>query len=259
MSGAYIAGAVTGLGTVLGTVTVGRSLRRVKTENAGRPRMSWKRSLAAWFPFPEFLHRLYWTIEWMRAVHCVQCPIFDHPTKLYAFLHDQILRGGAFDYLEFGVASGTTMRVWCGLNQDTRSRFFGFDSFLGLPEDWNHLPKGTFSQQGIPPEIQDPRVQFEVGWFQDTLPGFLSGYHQQRPLIIHNDSDVYSSTLYLLSMLDRLIDSEVIVIFDEFYDVLHEFRAIVDYCNAYRKRFRIIAATSRFIQAAIHFSPNPPE
>jgi hypothetical protein len=39
--------------------------------------------------------------------------------------------------------------------------------------------------------------------------------------VIHNDSDLYSSTLYALTMMDRIVPLDAIVIFDEFWDV-HE-------------------------------------
>jgi O-methyltransferase len=135
------------------------------------------------------------------------------------------------------------------------SRFFGFDSFIGLPEDWNpKASKGTFSQNGTPPVIPDSRIKFLVGWFQDSVPGFLSSYQPVNRIVIHNDSDLYSSTLYTLTMLNQLITSDTLVIFDEFYDVLHEYRALIDYSTAYKKAFKIVAATHRFLQAAVVFS-----
>ncbi len=42
-------------------------------------------------------------------------------------------------------------------------------------------------------------LPFYQGLFQETLPPFLKDYSGDRPLVIHNDSDVYSSTLYVLT------------------------------------------------------------
>jgi hypothetical protein len=39
--------------------------------------------------------------------------------------------------------------------------------------------------------------------------------------------------------------------FDEFWDAAHEFRALMDYSAAYRRTFRVIAATERFGQVAV--------
>ena len=71
---------------------------------------------------------------------------------MYGYLQQTVLKDAPIDYLEFGVADGASLRSWCALNQRPESRFFGFDTFTGLPEDWaaDH-PKGTFNRDGIPP------------------------------------------------------------------------------------------------------------
>ena len=62
------------------------------------------------------------------------------------------------------------------LNTREQSRFFGFDSFEGLPEDWGDVPRGMFAVEGRAPHIDDARVQFVQGLFQETLYGFLAYY-----------------------------------------------------------------------------------
>ncbi len=42
----------------------------------------------------------------------------------------------AFDFFEFGVYRGDSLRTWCALNGNRDTRFFGFDSFRGLPAHW---------------------------------------------------------------------------------------------------------------------------
>ena len=61
--------------------------------------------------------------------------------------------------------------------------------------------------------------------------------------MIHNDSDLYPSTLYVLSRCNDLIQPGTIIIFDEFSSVLHELRALEDYCSAYRRDYTVIGAT----------------
>lgn len=173
-------------------------------------------------------------------------------------MYDELVRtrlGGGdapIDFLEFGVYRGESLRWWSERCTHPDARFVGFDSFVGLPEDWTaERRKGSFTTNGATPHIADPRVTFCVGWFQDSLPSFAAGFSPHHRLVIHCDADLYSSTIYALAMLDRFITAGTIVIFDEFYDARHEFRALLDYCAGFRRRYRLIAATKTFEQAAV--------
>ena len=173
---------------------------------------------------------------------------------MYTNLNHTFLDDGksAIEYLEFGVYRGESLRLWCGLNTNPHTRFFGFDSFQGLPEDWtDEKPKGAFTTSGQTPKIDDPRINFVVGWFQYSLPGFLKSYQPTNRLVIHNDSDLYSSTLFCLTSLSAFMPPGTLIIFDEFYDALHEYRALSDYAEAYMRKFRIVAATHGFNHATV--------
>ena len=104
----------------------------------------------------------------------------------------------AIDYLEFGVGKGNSMKWWLENNNSESSRFFGFDTFEGLPEDWDFMPSGTFSTGGKAPSFEDPRVRFHKGLFQESLRPFLQDYQAKNRQVIHLDADLYSSTLYVL-------------------------------------------------------------
>ena len=57
------------------------------------------------------------------------------------------------------------------MNHNPQSRFIGFDSVVGLLEDWaRNYPKGALSTGGWVPEIDDERVSLLKGWLQNTLP-----------------------------------------------------------------------------------------
>jgi len=134
--------------------------------------------------------------------------------------------------LEFGVFEGDSMRSFVQLNRSQGSRFYGFDSFEGLPEDWRGLSAHHFDVAGSIPEIDDGRVTFVKGWFRDTLPGKMGELvelSKSRAVVVHIDADLYSSTLYVLFTLATKIRN-CHIIFDEFSG--HESRALYNYCQA---------------------------
>src|SRR5262249_40332260 len=140
------------------------------------------------------------------------------------------------DYLEFGVYKGESLMKWAALNSKLGSRFHGFDTFTGLPEDWHKFSKTVkeraFDVGGAVPKVADKRISFYKGLFQETLPSFLKDYSGGRSLVIHNDCDLYSASLYVLTQIDQIAKPGTIIIFDEFPSLLHEFRALEDYCAA---------------------------
>ena len=148
-------------------------------------------------------------------------------------MQSKVLAEEPIDYLEFGVRYGDSLFKWSALNSHPDSRFFGFDSFEGIPEDWvsvtGESKKGAMSVGGVVPQTSDPRIRFVKGWFNETLRPFLRDFTPRSRLIIHNDGDLFSSTLYTLATLDPILRPGSILIFDEFANPLHEWRAFHDY------------------------------
>jgi hypothetical protein len=146
-------------------------------------------------------------------------PLFDNRFELYGHLQT-VIGDGPVDYLEFGVYRGESILRWAEIQHHPASRFLGFDSFEGLPEDWRYFggihARETFSTEGDQPEVDDPRVRFVKGLFQDTLPAFLADFTPGGQVVVHCDADLYSSTLYVLSECHRILGPGSIVIFDEF-------------------------------------------
>ena len=160
---------------------------------------------------------------------------------------------GAIDYLEFGVHEGHSLKQWVAAKPEPGSRFVGFATFTGLPEAWNvTYPKGYFDTGGRPPTVPDARVSFRTGLFQETLGPFLADYARgARSLVVHIDCDLYASALYCLTRLDPVLAPGTIVIFDEFGDVLHEFRALADYLASYRRETRLLCTHDDGFTAAV--------
>jgi len=141
-------------------------------------------------------------------------------------------------YLEFGVFQGASLRAWSKLLRNPLSSLHGFDSFEGLPEAWGKLPKGSFNVKGVLPQFDDPRVILHRGWFHETLPGFVLPEHTR--LVLNLDADIYSSTKYVLDTLGKAICPGTIIIFDEFYDRLHELKAFSEFLEANPMKLRFL-------------------
>jgi len=175
--------------------------------------------------------------------------------SVYECVENELIRGAAIDYLEFGVHEGKTIEKWTALNTNPESRFYGFDSFEGLPTDWislwRSLPKGTFSTGGQLPAIADPRVIFVKGLFHKSLPDFLARFQSAHRLVVNIDSDLYASALYVLATLDRWLVPGAIVIFDEFPDLLNEFPAWRDYCAAFWREAQGICFAPNYRKVAL--------
>lgn len=165
---------------------------------------------------------------------------FTERSDLWDFCIKTVGSHTEIDYLEFGVWQGFSMRYFSNGFKNSNSRFYGFDSFEGLPEDWEGKPSGTFSTKGELPDIPDSRVNFVKGWFQDSVPTFFESFQKSssKKILIHFDADLYSSTLFLLSYFWREFD-EYYFIFDEF--IGDEARALYNFSQAYPCRIDFLA------------------
>lgn len=120
-------------------------------------------------------------------------------------------------FAEFGVASGkTTAFIANWLRKELPlARLHALDSFVGIPEEWNGLPQGTFGMQDEHPEILNEFKNIEIhkGWFNTTkfelddatFVGFL-----------HIDVDLYSSAREVLLHFACRMGPGTVLVFDEF-------------------------------------------
>ena len=116
-------------------------------------------------------------------------------------------------WLEFGAGNG---RSSVQIADFTDQPVYSFDSFQGLPEDWNRENrKGKFSLQGRIPQRQRPNLKYIKGMFEDTLPGFCAGF--PGPIaFLSIDSDLYSSAHTVFKYLGKQIVPGTILVMDEF-------------------------------------------
>jgi hypothetical protein len=167
-----------------------------------------------------------------------------HDCELFDVILEKVMESEVL-YLEFGVFEGNSMRYWSIRLKNPRAHLHGFDSFEGLPESWNiSTPKGHFSTGGAIPSIDDQRVKFFKGWFDQTLPDYVPPPHQS--LVINMDADLYSSTIYVLNKLRQLIVQGTYIYFDEFADRFNELRAFAEFVENTGMKFELLAANGTF-------------
>ena len=149
--------------------------------------------------------------------------------------------------------------------QDKRRRVIihGFDSFRGLPEDWdngqqNKFDQGKFDLGGVPPSLKEVReclgfpdediednVVLHSGWFEDTVRGFFD-QHPHPIAYCHADADLYSSTITFLEEMCRrqLLIKGSVITFDEYANYpgwqQGEYLAWAEMVEKYQISFRYI-------------------
>jgi len=184
--------------------------------------------------------------QWIKSKNFWAAEIVGHRQELFQRAASRVADKNVL-YLEFGVAHGRSMRYWSKLLKNPASNLNGFDTFEGLPQNWTaDAPKGAYSQMGQAPIIDDPRVRFFKGLFQETLPNYIPPRYEA--LIINIDCDLYSSTSFVLNCVAPLILPGTLLYFDEFADRDHELRAFDDFMSASGKQFVMLAATNAYQQ-----------
>jgi hypothetical protein len=144
---------------------------------------------------------------------------------------------------EFGVFDGESINF---ISQCLYPKIvFGFDSFLGLKEDFIlDCPKGSFNLNGIAPKVNE-NVKLIQGYFSDSLPNWLknnSGVFS----FLNIDCDTYESTSTVLNLLgpSRIV-SGTMILFDEYFGFYGwekcEFKAWQEYCKINNVKYRYLA------------------
>lgn len=171
--------------------------------------------------------------------------------KLYQYVAEKFnLTHEPVDYLEFGVCEAGSFKWWLSNSKNDSSRFFGFDTFEGLPEGWGTYKKGEMAAKI--PELDDVRSKFLKGLFQDTLPGFLrqTDFDEKKRKVIHLDADLFSSTIFVLTSLAPYLKKGDILFFDEFNVPNHEYFAFKIFTESFYIKTKLLGAVNNYYQAA---------
>ena len=154
----------------------------------------------------------------------------------FKFINDNILKNESIDYLEFGVYEGGTIIDWPKINTHKDSRFFAFDKFP---------PKYPI------PKINDDRVHFIKGLFQETLHEFIDNFQVKSKLVIFINLNKKFDTLYCLSELDKILNEKSILMFDQFGNLLNEFIAFHTYVKSFKRDFKFLCESENWRKCTI--------
>src|SRR5690606_29068086 len=116
----------------------------------------------------------------------------------------------------------------------------------GLPENWGPFKKGSFGTGNKVPDIDDVRIKFYSGLFQQTVPGFAKELANDKRNVIMLDADLFSATLYALTTMAPYLKKGDILFFDEFAVPTHEFKAYEHFVQSYYVQPELIAAANNY-------------
>jgi Tfp pilus assembly protein PilF len=195
-------------------------------------------------------HPILTSIEWILSlptlpqIHFNRWSVFDHAINLSDTTRP---------FYEFGVWMGDSFRYL----MRSYNTGYGFDTFKGLPETWRSVPKGTYTSNGAIPQIEG--ASFIVGEFKDTLPKFFKT-PRPKASVINFDADLYSSTLCALLHSHPVIDTETILVFDEFIVNENwqedEFKALNEFCYLKNFSYEVLVVSLYTKQAVVRLKPN---
>ena len=115
-------------------------------------------------------------------------------------------------WCEFGVRAGRSLN-WM-IDEYPKQVIHAFDSWQGLPEEWNHGTGKVADMSCNPPTVPE-HIHLHKGWFKDTVPTWKE--NNKGPVaFLHMDADIYSSTKEVLTLLNDRIVAGTVITFDEF-------------------------------------------
>jgi len=178
--------------------------------------------------------------------------IFKERTELWSYALDSVTVNGI--NLEFGVSWGKSINYFSKILGPER-KIFGFDSFLGLKQDFFGTPftQKSFSTGGSLPRV-NKNVELIVGWFSETLPEFLLS-HVELFSFVHLDADTYESTIEVLDLISDRITLGTVIVFDEYIGIPNwmnnEYRAWAEFVEKRNLKYQYIAFSPQSVAIKI--------
>ena len=160
------------------------------------------------------------------------------------------------DFLEFGVASGQFIaRAFIAakrFKQLDSMRFFGFDSFEGLPETQSEFdPLSAFKKDAFAYStgkveknlkkvgLGNDKLKLIKGFYNETLKKSPLFYGIKKIAYVHIDCDLYDSTIGALDFVKNNLVNGAILDFDDYFcyesDNYGEPKALMDFIKHNRE------------------------
>ena len=186
--------------------------------------------------------------EYLKSVGIKSATLVGTNTKTIELALKEALLDGLV--LEFGVYNGKSIR---NIAAQVHSTVHGFDSFQGIPENWNDEPSGSYSANGNLPEVPS-NVTLYQGWFDETIPKFKKA-HDGPIRFMNIDCDLYSSTKTIFDLLGSQIIPGTVIVFDEYIGYKSwkndEFKAFQEAVSQYQWKYQILTFSFATKQVAV--------
>ena len=179
------------------------------------------------------LDKLEWLLGYLllkNKFSKIKIPNLGNDPLRYCLNNDLINKNGT--WIEFGVWKGQTLDL---ISMYTKKDIYGFDSFVGftdhLEDTWNisnhnyslngNIPKlvkrlDKFERKNIGVKVEfNKNVKFIKGFFDKSIPNFISEKKDLNIDFLHIDCDIYKSTKIILNNLTKYINNNCIIVFDE--------------------------------------------
>lgn len=152
-------------------------------------------------------------LEYIKNIDINKIHISNNNLKLLEFaFYNSSFKDGL--NIELGVFKGETINF---LSSKFENKFYGFDSFVGLQQNWlGHSGLvNSFNLKGIKPKVNKNCVLIK-GFVEDTLPEFKKKFTNYKINFLHIDLDLYDPVLFSLDCLKEMIVPGTIIVFDEY-------------------------------------------
>jgi len=176
---------------------------------------------------------------------------FRHREELWDFTLPRVPQEGLI--LEFGVHKAYSINYFA--KRFPNRELFGFDSFEGLHIDWagTGAARSTFDLGGKLPRVA-PNVDLIKGWFDQTLPPFLS-QHKAGIALLHIDCDTYDATKIVLDLIpDRIVPGSVII-FDDYFGyrgwLIGEHKAWIEFAEQHKIDYEYLGFTTERVALVV--------